>query len=258
VHQVLLNLCVNARDAMRGSGTLSISTSLESGEKLRGRFLKAIQPFYVVVEVRDTGSGMDEETQKRIFEPFFTTKDIGKGTGLGLSVVFGIMESHGGFIDVASRVGHGTTFSLYFPVNSPAMSGLESDKGTRQESRGGTETVLVVEDEESLRDSSKLNLSLQGYTVLTAEDGNQAIEVYRNHWKDIAIVVCDFGLPRMDGREVLKNLKTINPAVKFVLASGYIDPEEKSEILEEGAKDFLQKPYVANDLMWKIRDVIDS
>ncbi|HEY6952761.1 MAG TPA: PAS domain S-box protein, partial [Bacteroidota bacterium] len=257
IHQVLLNLCVNARDAMGGSGTLTISTSHCSGAALQGRFVKAIHASYVVVEVRDTGSGMDEETRRRIFEPFFTTKGVGKGTGLGLSVVFGIMESHDGFVDVVSKVGHGTTFSLYFPVQSPAFGGSERDSGPDQESAGGTETVLVVEDEESLRESARLSLSLKGYTVLTAENGVNAMEIFKSRWKEIAVVVCDFGLPKHDGREVLSMMKAVNPAVRFVLASGFIDPEEKSEILKDGAKDFLQKPYVANDLLRKIREVID-
>jgi signal transduction histidine kinase/ActR/RegA family two-component response regulator len=258
VHQVLLNLCVNARDAMQGSGTLTISTSQQSGEKLRRRFVKAIHPSYVIVDVTDTGSGMDEETQKRIFEPFFTTKAAGGGTGLGLSVVFGIMESHGGFVDVVSKPGYGTTFSLYFPVEPMPTVGTETGAEPEKEIKGGTETVLVVEDEETLKEAVRLILSMKGYTVLTAEDGNQAVEMYRDHVKEIALVVCDFGLPRYNGHEVLRRLRAINPEVKFILASGYIDPQEKSAILKDGAKDFLQKPYVANDVMRKIRDVIDS
>jgi len=243
---------------MEGNGTLTIATSQQSGEKLRNRFVKAVHRAYVVVDVTDTGSGMDEETLKRIFEPFFTTKGVGSGTGLGLSVVFGIMESHGGFIDVVSKRGSGTTFTLYFPAESVPTAGIDTGAELQKEASGGTETVLVVEDEDTLREAVRINLAMKGYTVLTAGDGNQAVEMYRNHANEIAAVVCDFGLPGYSGGEVLRRLKEITPAVKFILASGYIDPKEKSSILKDGARDFLQKPYVAYDLLKKVRDVIDA
>ncbi len=258
IHQVLLNLCVNARDAMAGAGVLTIVSARHQGNALRKRFLKAVHEDYVAVQVGDTGTGMDEETKKRIFEPFFTTKGIGKGTGLGLSVVFGIVESHDGFVNVDSQVGRGTTFTMYFPVKSLRTDGAAAETASLAEVKGGTETILFVEDEETLRDLVQINLSVKGYSVLQAGNGPEAIEVYQKHKDEIALVVCDFGLPGFSGRDALKRMKALNPAVNFVLASGYLDPEEKSEIFKEGAREFIQKPYAPNDLLLKVRRALDT
>lgn len=258
LHQVLLNLCVNARDAMAGKGVLTISTQRVAGEPLRGQFVKAAFAEYVLVEVSDTGSGMDETTRQHIFEPFFTTKELGKGTGLGLAVVFGIMESHEGFIDVRSEIGHGTTFSLYFPVKSPRADGLDVRKEAQEDVAGGTETLLVVEDEEMVRQYLQSILTGKGYRVLVGASGEQAVEVYGAHRKDIALVISDYGLPEFSGHDLLKTLRVMNPTVKFILTSGYVDPGERSQILKDGAKSILQKPYDTNTLLKTIRDVLDK
>ncbi len=259
LHQVLLNLCVNARDAMSGTGTLTISTGIISGESLRSRFIDATFEQYVSVKVDDTGVGMDEATIQRIFDPFFTTKEVGKGTGLGLAVVFGIVESHEGFIDVQSKIGQGTTFSLYFPVKKLlSAKSIDHEKEVKKGVPGGTETILVVEDEELLRELIHISLEGNGYTVLTASNGEEAIEVYKQNQQKIALVLSDLGLPILSGREILKKLRAHNPAIKFIMATGYTDPGERSEIFRDGAKEIVQKPYNMNDLLNKIRDVLDA
>jgi PAS domain S-box-containing protein len=257
IHQVLLNLCVNARDAMNGSGVLTISTKLETGKALRKRFQEAVSPEYAVVEVSDTGTGIDESTLQHIFEPFFTTKEPGKGTGMGLAVVFGIMESHGGFIDVKSELGRGAIFSLYFPIKLSPIESLEPEWTLGKDIPGGKETILVVEDEVLLKELAITILSSSGYRVLAANDGNEAVEVYKLHRHEISLVLSDFGLPKHTGDEVLKSIKQINPEVKFILATGYIDSKERSEVMKSGAKDIITKPYTPDDLLAKVREVLD-
>ncbi len=257
IHQALLNLCVNARDAMSGSGMLNISTRLISGSSLRARHHNAAFAQYVLLEVMDTGVGMDEETLQHIFEPFFTTKELGKGTGLGLSVAFGIMENHDGFIDVQSEIGKGTTFYLYFPVKSshPELNGEDM---TDKETTGGKEKILIIEDEEMLRDLAREVLASKGYEVITAVDGEEGINVFTKNQHDIKLVVSDLGLPKLSGKDVLKKVKSINPAVKFIVATGFIDPEEKSDIFRSGASDIVPKPYTPKDLSMKVREVLDA
>jgi len=258
IHQVLLNLCVNARDAMNGNGILTISTKLVAGKPLQDRFRKAISAQYVVVEVSDTGTGMAEETLKHIFEPFYTTKEPGKGSGMGLAVVFGIMENHGGFIDVKSELGRGARFSLYFPVRLASAENYETQEAPIGISLNGTETIMVVEDEEMLRELTMSILSSHGYQVIPASNGSEAIQVYRSHYDKISLVLSDYGLPNQTGDEVLKAIKSINPEVKFILATGYMDPEERSEILKAGAKDIVSKPYTLDALLTSVRKVLDT
>jgi CheY-like chemotaxis protein len=257
IHQVLVNLCVNARDAMPGGGELSLTTRLVSGEFVRPKFFKAHAREYIQITVADTGAGMDETTRSRIFEPFFTTKAIGKGTGLGLAVVFGIMESHDGFVDVNSEVGRGSSFDLYFPVETRIIDSPERDDGDRNAIAGGSETILLVEDEIDLRDMVKSVLTDKGYNVLTATDGIEAVEIYAKHWKGIDLVFTDVGLPKLDGKEMLARMRALNTNVKVVVASGYVEPEVKSSLLISGAKDFLQKPYKPHEVLKAVRTVLD-
>ena len=258
IHQLLLNLCVNARDAMRRGGTLSVATSEVAGDTVTDRFADAAAANYVVLQVSDNGEGMDLETKSRIFEPFFTTKEKGKGTGLGLATVYGVVESHGGFIDVESVLGVGTTFHVYLPAQVVGGKDTRPTMEPALESPGGTETILIVEDEEMLRDLVKNVLASRGYTVLTAADGLEAVEMYSLHKNQIGLVVADVGLPGLAGNEVFARMKETNPDVKVILASGFLEPGFKSEILIDGAKEVIRKPYQPNDLLRSIRRALDS
>jgi two-component system cell cycle sensor histidine kinase/response regulator CckA len=260
LQQALLNLCVNARDAITapgrgeaGVGTLTLSTRNVDGATLREKFTDAKLERYVGISVRDSGMGMDEETRSRIFEPFFTTKELGQGTGLGLSVVYGILNSHQGFIDVESRPGEGTAFHLYFPITD-ALYPPEP----REQIPEGIETILIVEDEEMLRDLLKTFLTGNGYTVLTAQNGEEGLEIFRERGREISLVLSDMGLPRLGGWEMFQQMKEIDDGVKVILASGYFDPNLKMDLVKAGAKDFIQKPYVPDYILRRIREVIDA
>jgi len=256
-HQVLLNLCVNARDAMPRGGTLSITTRTVPGSSLRDRFPDSHERNYTCVMVSDTGTGMDKQTLEKIFEPFFTTKEVGQGTGLGLAVVYGIIKSHHGFIDVESEVGRGTKFHVYLPVQPQDLEDFVMKKEQQAEAPGGTETILFAEDEEVLRDLLKSLLETKGYKVLTAKDGMEAVEMFKKHREEIALVLMDLGLPKLNGWDAFKKMKETDPKVRVVLCSGYLDPHTKSERLKEGAKDFVQKPYVPEEILTRIRGVLD-
>lgn len=272
LHQVLLNLCVNARDAMmephpgqtenpalhQPGGELTLHTSVVSGVSLRGQYTEAVSDQYVRVSVGDSGVGMDEKTRTRIFEPFFTTKEKGKGTGLGLSVVYGVMKSHHGFIDVESELGKGTTFQFYFPVPQQILKMSEIKAVEESEAVGGSETILVVEDEEMLLELVKTLFEDKGYRVLTARDGQKAVEVYQERHDEIALVLSDMGLPKLSGWDAFQKMREINPNVKVILASGYLDPNVRSEMLKGGAKDFVQKPYNVNKIFRLLREIIDN
>jgi len=256
--QVVLNLCVNARDAMPNGGTLRITTQRCDGVSLRSLFPDAEQEHYLQMSVADTGIGLEEKVKSRIFEPFFTTKEKGKGTGLGLSVVYGVVKSHDGLIRVESEPGKGSTFHLYFPIpktEGEPRESLEIDKG---EVPGGSETLLLVEDEEFLRELVKTLLGSKGYQVLTARDGEEAVEIYRQHRASITMVLMDMGLPKLSGQDAFLKLKTINPKVKLIFASGYLDQDTLTEVIKAGAKDFVPKPYNPNELFKKIRSVLDE
>jgi two-component system, cell cycle sensor histidine kinase and response regulator CckA len=257
IHQALLNLAVNARDAMPSGGTILFHTELMEYEKVKQRFPTATNGNYICLRVQDTGSGIDELTLKRIFEPFFTTKEHGKGTGLGLSVVYGIVTSMGGFIDVKSEVGLGTTFFLYLPAITVEPF-IKVDEPKTQEIKGGNETILVVEDEEATRDLLMGGLETKGYHVLNAEDGEAAIKMYANNPSKIDLVLSDLGLPKMNGYECYREMKRINPGVKMILASGFYDPVEKAKMEESGIRLFVQKPYRLDRIFIGIRKVLDE
>lgn len=257
LYQALLNLAINSRDAMPQGGTLTIATDLVDGDVVRRRFHDAPYESYIVLTVSDTGEGMDEKTQLRIFEPFFTTKEPGKGTGLGMSVVYGVVMGHEGKIDLKSARGEGTTFTLYFPVKELLKSTALEKKKPGAATPGGHETVLVVEDEEMLRELVSVLLSSNGYRVISAEDGVAALEQYEAHRDEIAAVVCDIGLPRLDGIEVIKSLHKRNSTLKCILATGYLDQKARQQLESLGTYEYIQKPYQPDELLWKVRTVLD-
>ncbi|MBI3363714.1 MAG: PAS domain S-box protein [Ignavibacteriae bacterium] len=264
LHQALLNLSVNARDAMiegsgaTGIGALTFQTGVIPGSSVRHKFGTAGADDYAYIKVKDTGNGMDEATRQRIFEPFFTTKELGKGTGLGLAVVYGVVNSHHGFIDVESEQGKGTTFTLFLPVQSRKIIEAPPEVEKAQVTTGGSETVLLVEDEEMLRELLKNLLEEQGYHVLAAGDGQEGLEIYQTKKDQIAVILSDMGLPRLGGWEMFQKMRELNPKVRAILASGYFDPNLKIDMLKAGAKDFIQKPYVSEEILKRIREVIDQ
>jgi PAS domain S-box-containing protein len=256
IHQVLLNLCVNARDAMKDSGTLTVETLLTPGAELAESFTGAAAQTYACIRVRDTGSGMTQQVKSHIFEPFFTTKERGKGTGLGLSVVYGVVNNHRGFVEVESEPDAGTTFVVYLPVEHSTQEAGSGIPGRITRKQNAPQTILLVEDEEMLRGLGVIILESEGYRVLAAKDGVEAVALFEAHRDDIGLVVCDLGLPRLGGREAFLKMKESRPAVRAIVASGYLEPTIRSELLRAGVLDTIQKPFDFNDLLTKIRSAI--
>ena len=261
IEQALLNLCVNARDAMSGGGRLSFKTESIEGATLQG-LGKILDGRYVCIEVRDTGVGMDESIRKRVFEPFFTTKKMGQGTGLGLSVVYGIVENHNGLINVESKPESGTSFRLYFPVaqslEKPATDKIAEASFETTERPNGHGTILLVEDEKNMLDLLEKTLVRHGYQVLAAADGKKALEIYRHYKQNIDIVLLDTGLPKIGGQDVLLKMKNENPDLKVIITSGYLDPKLKSELERAGVKYFLQKPYMPDEVVKTLQSLIEG
>jgi two-component system cell cycle sensor histidine kinase/response regulator CckA len=262
LQQAVLNLCINARDAIvakesyeHEGGKVTVESSVVRGKVLAGRFPTAQEHEYVLIRVTDSGLGMDETTKRRIFEPFFTTKPQGKGTGLGLAVVYGVVHGHQGFVDVESTVGVGTSIALYFPVH-PVEEPAPVEQTPDDPIRGTGQTVLLVEDEEMLLDLLATLLEENGYRVLTAHDGQEAVDIYKRFGEGISIVLSDMGLPKLGGWEVFRRMKEMNPKVRCILASGYFDPDLRAQMVKEGAVDFVQKPYVPNVILARIGDAI--
>ncbi len=257
LEQVLVNLAVNARDAMPAGGKLVIETSREViDERSLSRKPFASAGEYVTISVSDTGTGMGEEIRKRIFEPFFTTKPEGSGTGLGLSVVFGIIRQHDGFIDIESEVGKGTTFTVYLPLVHSRARPVTSE--VKRHVLGGNETIFIVEDNHQVRGLARLILKGAGYNVIEATDGVEALEIFRKHADGIDLVVMDVVMPRMGGKEVMKRIREINPGIRIVFTSGYsASGIHTNFILEEGLE-FIPKPYSTEVLRSRIREVLDN
>jgi CheY-like chemotaxis protein len=258
LHQVLLNLAVNARDAMPNGGTLTFTASnLTLDDHYAGMTPEAKAGTYVLLDVTDTGEGMPPEVRERIFEPFFTTKELGKGTGLGLATVHTIVKSHGGFLTVESAVGRGTTFKIYLPADPDLRAAATAHPFPADLPRGRNELVLVVDDEASIREITQRTLETFGYRVLTAHDGAAAVALYSQRMTEIALVLTDMMMPVMDGASSIKILKRMNPAVKIIAASGLDAKEHVAKAASGGVKDFLAKPYTALTLLRLVRDVID-
>jgi PAS domain S-box-containing protein len=258
IHQVLLNLCVNARDAMSGQGTISIRTGSVSVDAIRRKYPDAEAEAYATVEVSDTGVGMDETTLHRVFEPFFTTKGAGKGTGLGLAVAYGIVTEHSGFIDAESSPGVGTTFRVYLPAAGATDRPSEPEGTPGGEPSPGSGTILFVEDEAEIASLIQEFLEEYGYEVLRAADGEEAIDLYETRWSSINLVITDIGLPKISGEEVFRRMQTINPEAAILLASGYLDPAVRESLLIAGAKGFVQKPYTPAAVLAEVQKIFEQ
>ena len=257
VEQVLMNLCINSRDAMPNGGTLIIDTSnMMLDHEFCAWQPQALPGSYAVLSVTDTGTGMDSETMDRIFEPFFTTKGLGKGTGLGLATVYGIVRQHGGFLNVYSEVGKGTTFRCYFPASTEVAAPRDKidDAGPI---RGGTETILIAEDHEGLSQLALETLTRLGYQVMLATDGEQAVSDFCANPDRIALAVLDVVLPKLSGPEVYTRIRELRPDLPVIFATGYSPEIAQLQKVQQEGLPVLQKPYSPRDLARRVRETLD-
>ena len=258
VHQVLMNLCVNARDAMPGGGELTVrAENVTLDENFARMHIEAKPGRFVMISVADTGEGMSPQVVGRIFEPFFTTKEIGKGTGLGLSTALTIVRSHGGFVNVYSEPGKGSQFTVYLPaIESEAQERVERKRLDLPAGRG--ELILVVDDEEAIRQITRGTLETFNYRVLTASDGTEAVALYAQHRDEIAAVITDMMMPFMDGPAAIRALRKMNPQVKIIAASGLGASDKAAEAASVGVHTFLPKPYTAEKLLKTLAEILKS
>jgi PAS domain S-box-containing protein len=253
IEQVLLNLYVNAWQAMPGGGDLSVETNPVVIEQSEAKIHEFEPGRYARISVSDKGVGMDQKTQARIFEPFFTTKEMGRGTGLGLASVYGIVKNHNGVIEVESEPGKGSSFHIYFPTSEKA---LEKDKEGKKKIMRGTETILLIDDEEIILDVASELLATLGYTVIKAKSGKEAVDSYRRKSGEIDLVILDMIMPKMGGGKTYDLLKGINPEIKCILSSGYSIDKDAKEIMARGITTFMQKPFDIAVLSQKITDAL--
>jgi PAS domain S-box-containing protein len=255
IEQLLLNLYVNAADAMSDGGDLYLKTTNISHSEIKGGPYKPKPGIYVLLLVRDTGAGMDEETMKHIFEPFFTTKEMGRGTGLGLASVYGIVKGHGGYIGVTSVRRKGTTFTIYLPATGRKV--VTSHRPPEQIIKG-TGTILIVDDEEQVLDVSLKMVEHLQYKVLKAKSGLEAIEICEKNKDHLDLVILDMIMPGMEVGETYDTLKDICPNLKVLLSSGYSLDGKATKILNRGGDGFIQKPYDIGGLSQKLREILDK
>lgn len=256
IHQVMMNVCINARDSMPSGGTLSIvAKNVTIDENYARMNIDAEPGHFVMLVISDTGSGMSQDVLRRIFDPFFTTKEIGKGTGLGLSTTLTIVKSHGGFINVYSEPTKGSKFSIYFPTSDTQTSG---DIATRESKLPGgkNELILVVDDEENIRTITEATLTRFGYRVMVAVDGTDALAAYAQHGKEISVVVTDMAMPYMDGTSLVRALKKINPEVEIIAMSGLLSAGQTAELRSQNINAFLTKPFTAEALLLELAKII--
>jgi two-component system cell cycle sensor histidine kinase/response regulator CckA len=259
IEQVLINLVTNAVDAMDGLGQLIIRTeNFQAAGDFRKKYLEIQSGDYVRLSVSDNGQGMDKATMQHIFEPFFTTKEVGKGTGLGLATVYGIVKGHQGHISCYSEVNNGTTFDIYFPV-SPLENYVDEEESQETNlALEGSETILLVDDEELILDINEEMLSSYGYTVIRAENGEQALEIFRERREEIDLVLMDLGMPGMGGEQCLQQLKALAPEIKVIVGSGYAGHKIAKAPEQFGASGFLSKPYRLNRLLVEVRRLLSQ
>jgi PAS domain S-box-containing protein len=254
VEQALMNLFLNAGQAMPGGGDLYLETTTLAVDEHYIRPFKINPGNYVRISVTDTGVGMDEETRRRIFEPFFTTQEMGgRGTGLGLASVYGIVKNHGGFINVYSELNKGTTFTLYFPAAASPSPPVGEEVLPLA---AGRETILLVDDEAVIIEVGEAMLASMGYRVVTAASGKEALRLYQAERSAVDLVILDMILPEMDGGEIFDRLREMDPGVKVLLSSGYSVNDQATEILDRGCLGFIQKPFTLQELSRKIRGIL--
>jgi two-component system cell cycle sensor histidine kinase/response regulator CckA len=259
LEQVLLNLVVNARDAMRKGGMLAVGTSRVFIGEAEARLHANGRPGeFVCLRVADTGCGMTPETMVQIFEPFFTTKALGKGTGLGLATVQSIMQQHHGWVEVESQPGEGTVFKVYFPAAGQTAKPIEQEAAT-SEARGGSETILVVEDEPAIRELARIILERQGYRILEAGSGVAALVVWEEHAEEISLVITDMVMPDgMTGRELAEQLTARRASLKIIYSTGYSPEALDQDLKLEAGLNYLPKPYDPRALARIVRKRLDS
>jgi two-component system cell cycle sensor histidine kinase/response regulator CckA len=255
IEQVLLNLYVNAADAMPGGGKLFLKTKNQTHLNIKGGHFNITPGNYVQLTVTDSGIGMDKQTLERIFDPFFTTKEIGRGTGLGLASVYGIIKNHDGYIEVDSEKGRGTTFTIFLPASQKAVKGSD-DAASRLIKGSGT--MLIVDDERLVLDVSVSMVEKLGYTVLKAQNGKEAVDIFDANQDKIKLVILDIIMPDMGGGQVYEKIKAIKPDIKVLLASGYSVDGQAIELLERGCDGFIQKPFTMEELSAKIRQIMEK
>jgi PAS domain S-box-containing protein len=253
IEQVILNLLVNSADAMSGGGDLFLKTTNVTHNDMKKKLYEPKSGDYIMLTVTDTGTGMEKETIERIFDPFFTTKEMGRGTGLGLASAYGIIKAHGGYIDVESKKGQGTTFSIYLPASEKEVQKVAR---TAEQVIEGTGMILLVDDEDVILEVGQDLLEAMGYQVFIAKDGKEAIEIYEKNRDDIGMVVLDMVMPNMGGGEAYDGMKKINPDIKVLLSSGYSIDGEATEILERGCDAFIQKPFKMRELSQAITKIL--
>jgi PAS domain S-box-containing protein len=254
LEQVLMNLFVNAADAMSGGGSLVVRTVNTDHHAMKGKLYNPKPGNYVLLTVTDSGTGMDRKTMERIFEPFFTTKEMGRGTGLGLASVYGIVKGHGGFIDVESEKGKGTAFRIYLTATDKPV--VRNGAEVREPIKRGSETILLVDDEQMMLEIGRDLLQTMGYRVITARDGEEAVEIYRGRRDEIDLVLLDIVMPKMGGGQAYDCMKAMNPEVKVLLLSGYSIDGEATQILERGCNGFIQKPFNLEQLSRSVKAVL--
>jgi PAS domain S-box-containing protein len=255
LHQVLLNLCVNARDAMPNGGILSMSTENTTLDENYTRMRPDVKAGrYIAIIVSDTGSGIPPEVIERVFEPFFTTKEIGKGTGLGLATVTGIVKGHGGLVEVSSEIGKGATFRVYLPAAEAQEDRHEEEK--RILPKGNGELVLIVDDEASIREITKTTLENHGYRAIVANDGTEALSLYAKHGEDIRVVLTDMMMPYMDGSATIRALEKMNPKVNIIASSGMAGSHDVAKEISNRVKGYISKPYTAEKLLTTLHDIL--
>ncbi|HVN48491.1 MAG TPA: PAS domain-containing protein [Bacteroidota bacterium] len=256
LYQVLLNLCVNARDAMPSGGTLTIEAkNAELNVEVPAHVVTVHTQYCVALLVKDTGFGIADALLPKIFDPFFTTKEKGQGTGLGLSIVYSSVKEHGGSIAVESAVGNGTTFTIYLPAYEPAHETVATNAGISHD-HGNNELILLVDDEESMRQLGKELLEEFGYRVMTASDGVEALELYKQHAQEIALVILDLIMPRKDGGQTYIEMKEIKKDIKAVFCSGYTSDKVITQLLQQENLHAIQKPFHPNDFLKTIHEVL--